>query len=131
MNLIMYKEMIISIMIVVFLVIGDFFMQNYAKKSIENLTGEFQSIKESLEKNNQEETMKKIDELKSKWQEVNEKLAFYIEHNELEKVESNFVICESLAKSQNYDFAISSLDETIFALQHIGEKYKISLENIF
>ena len=127
----MYKEMIISIIIVVLLIIGDFFMQNYAKQSINSLTEEFQSIKQSLESENQEEAIKKIEDLETKWQNINEKLAYYIEHNELEKVEANFVICKSFAEMQKYDLAISRLDETIFALQHIGEKYKISLENIF
>ena len=106
-------------------------MQSYAKQSINSLTEEFQEIKQSLEAENKEETIEKMDNLETKWQNINEKLAYYIEHNELEKVEANFVICKSLAELQNYDLAIRRLDETIFALQHIGEKYKISLENIF
>lgn len=127
----MYKEMIISVIIVFVIIIGDFFMQNYAKKSIDLLTEECQKIRESLEKKDEEESIKLAENTKQKWEEKYTKMAYYIEHNELEKVSQGFITFMSYINLENYDLAINRVDETIFSLEHIAEKYQLNLENIF
>ena len=106
-------------------------MQNYAKNSINFLTEDFQKIKEALIKKDEEESIKLAEDTKQKWEEKYSKMAYYIEHNELEKVSQDFVTFMSYINLENYDLAINKVDETIFALEHIAEKYQLNLENIF
>ena len=127
----MYKEVIFSIIIITLLVIGDVLCQNYVKNNINSLIEDMQKLKENLEQENTEEAIKSEENTKQKWENIYHKLAYYIEHNELEKVDENFIECMSFTTSQNYDFAISKLDKTVLALEHIADKYQINLENIF
>ncbi len=127
----MYKEAIISIIIVILIFSIDYITQNYTEKNVDLIQNEFQTLRTNLEKgdlNNAEMEIKKIE---NNWNSIKNKLACYIEHNELNKIEVSFTLCKSLAKSGKYELAISKLDETIFILEHMNERYVLSLENIF
>lgn len=127
----MYKEIIISILLLILIIIGDVITQNYTKKTINDLTNELETLKQSLQDNSKEMAFcesKKIDE---KWEQAHDKLAYYIEHDELEKVETNFTSCKSFMDNENYDFAINEIEKAVFVLNHITDKYSFNLVNIF
>ena len=67
----------------------------------------------------------------SSWLNQHRKLAIFIEHDELEKVETDFVTCKSYMESKQYDMANAELEKTIFVLEHISDKYSFNFENIF
>ena len=127
----MYKEMIISIILVILIFVGDFITQKYTDNSINSFNEELQNLKNFLIEENQEEAEAQIEKAEKSWESIQNKMAYYIEHNELEKVETNLAEARSLTKSGNFDFAISALDKTDYVLEHINEKYTFSLENIF
>lgn len=131
----MWKETIISIIIVVIIVIGNVVTQNYTVDSIEELSNNLSELKIELEKheeNIEEENIKnKMNKLEENWHNRHEKLAYYIEHDELEKVETNIVALKSFIESNEYAEAVSELDKSVFILKHIEEKYDFSLENVF
>lgn len=127
----MYKELIISIIIIALILVGDFVTQNYTKKTVDSLCSIAQELKQSLENKDEDTAKKFLEEFEDKIDTTHDKLAYYIEHDELEKVETNFTECKSLTNSGNYDLAISQLDKTVFVLEHITDKYSFSLENIF
>ena len=115
----MWKEVIICFIIVILILLGNFLMQNYTVKSVETLSNDLDVLREEiLDQQDKEEvskdTKETITKLKDNWKEKYEKLAYFIEHNELEKVE-----------------AVNELDKSKFILQHIKEKYEFKLENIF
>ena len=119
----MYKELIISIIIVVSIFILDYITQKYTDFAINEAIKNLHEVKEYLKK--------EVEEKYDRWIEHHKRLAFYIEHNELEKVETNFVSGKSFIESAKYEDAISELEKTIFILQHINDKYSVNLENIF
>ena len=129
----MYKEIIISIVVIVVVFTLDFSLQKYTKETI----GEFSLELSNLEKNIRDETLSsleikdKTNQLYDKWLEHHEKLVYYIEHDELEKVESNFSAGKSFIESEKYSDAMSELEKTSFVLKHIEDKYAFNLENIF
>lgn len=88
-----------------------------------------QNIKDEIIDN--KEVAKKCNEKYQKWLRYHKYLAFYIEHNELEKVETNYVAGKSLIETEKYEEAISEIEKTIFVMQHINDKYAVNLENIF
>ena len=129
----MYKELVISIIIVVLIVALDIYTQKYTDKAINETNEGLSEVKEDIRSDNTDskEISEKINDIYDKWQNYHSKLVYFIEHNEIEKVENSFVICKSYIESQDYDLAVAELEGTIFVLQHISEKYKFNLENIF
>ena len=155
----MYKELVISIIIVVSIFVLDYITQKYTdnviNEAIQNLNTIKLALKERKEEeeglneeeneteeiNEGEEELEGLDEdekiLKlasdnyEKWLKYHKRLAFYIEHNELEKVETNYVTGKSFIENAKYEDAMSEVEKTIFVLQHINDKYSVNLENIF
>ena len=139
----MKKELIISIVIFILIVIGNIITQNYTKESVSDLSNNLEKLKENIsskieEKENDKdsfdgnrELLEKIDNITKNWDSRHNKLAYYIEHNELEKVEDNLTGLNSLVETREYNEAVKELDKSIFILKHIEEKYKFNLENIF
>ena len=78
-----------------------------------------------------EEFLPEPEKLNEKWEEVHDKLAYYIEHDELEKVENNLTSCRSLTKTGNFDLAINEVEKMAFVLNHITDKYSFNWVNIF
>ena len=127
----MQKELVICVILVILIIIGDIITQNYTKNTVNYITGELENLKQSLLEKSNEKANVEIDKIDNKWNEVYDKLAYYIEHDELEKVETNFTACKSLAKTEEYEQAISELEKTVFVLNHITDKYSFNLVNIF
>ena len=127
----MHKELIICIILVILIVIGDWVTQNYTKNTVNYITGELENLKQNLLEKSDDKVDEDINKIDDTWKEVYDKLAYYIEHDELEKVETNFTACKSLAKSGEYEQAISELEKTVFVLDHITDKYSFNWVNIF
>ena len=127
----MQKELVICVILVILIIIGDIVPQNYTKNTVNYITGELESLKQSLFEKDDDKANKEISKIDNKWKEVYDKLAYYIEHDELEKVESNFTACKSLAKTREYEQSISELEKTVYVLEHITDKYSFNLVNIF
>ena len=127
----MHKELVICIILVVLIIIGDIVTQNYTKNTVNYITNELELLKQGLSEKSKEQADDEINKIDEKWKDAHDKLAYYIEHDELEKVETNFTACKSLASNGEYSQAISELEKTIYVLEHITDKYSFNLVNIF
>lgn len=129
----MYKEIIIALLIVILIFVLDYITQKYTDIAINDAIQDLNNIKQSLKKKeiDNEIVSNEINEKYQKWLEYHKKLAFYIEHNELEKVETNFVTGKSFIENAKYEEAMAELEKTVFILQHINDKYSVNLENFF
>lgn len=129
----MTKEIYICIIIVISVICAHFACTNYTKNSTFELENIFNEFKLELEKDdsNDEEINSKMKFIKEKWQDKYEKLAFYIEHDELEKVETEIYGINANIDTGNYDEAIEKVEKCKFILKHIGNKESLSFKNIF
>ena len=134
----MKKEMIICIFVVIIIVLGNIITQRYTKISVETLSNDLEELKIDLDnklkkkkKKTKEEISEEVNIITEEWELRHDKLAYYIEHNELEKVEDNLTGLDSLTETEEYADAIKELDRCVFILKHIQEKYAFNLENIF
>lgn len=129
----MYKEIIIIVLIVILILVGNVITQNYTKDTVNIMQENLNEIKEELEKkeaetNNIEE---KIDKAMQEWKTKNNKLAYYLEHDELEKIESELTALNANILTEEYEQGRENLDRCYFLLEHIKDKETISLSNIF
>ena len=94
----MWKETIVCVVIISVIVVANIITQNYTLNSVETLTEEIGKVKELALKLDEDETKHQIEnEIKEKmgktnanWRKRHDKLAYFIEHDELEKVETYF-----------------------------------------
>ena len=126
----MFKEMIISIIIVVSIVCLDFVTQNYTNESISETSVMLTDLKEKINKG-EDNKSNKIDEIITAWNYRKSKLAYFIEHDELEKVDTNLTNLKSYIELSDFDMAIYSIDETEYILEHIKQNNSFSLVNVF
>ena len=124
----MLKETIICIIIVITIILGNSITQSYTKDSISELSSELMSLRENLSKG---DIKSEVERIYKKWNEKHDKLAYYIEHDELESVETEFVAMKSYIETDEHEEAISELDKSVFILKHIEDKYDFNLQNVF
>ena len=131
----MQKEVIVCIFIIVLIIVGNVVTQNYTVESVESLADQLSDLKSDIfkeEENIERDSIKdKIKQIEDNWESRHDKLAYYIEHDELEKVETNLTSLGSFIEANENSGAVSELDKTIFVLKHIEDKYAFNLQNIF
>lgn len=127
----MYKEFIIIIVVIALIVGVDIITNNYTKQSLEIMKSELNILREYISKESKEESQSQMKKVIEKWEERYKTLAFYIEHDELEKVETELTGLSADINAQEYKHCIAELDTTIFILEHIQEKEEIHLRSIF
>ena len=127
----MYKEIIIAIVIIVVVILGDILTQNYTKKSVNKLSNELDVLKKYLEEENECSAKEQAQKVNDSLENIHSNLAYFIEHDEIEKIETNFTSCKSFIYSKSYNLAINELEKTIFVLNHLTDKNSFNLENIF
>ena len=129
----MYKELVISLIIVISIFVIDYIAQKYTDDAMNEITTDLASLQEELKEEEQDydKVTKHVNSAHNRWLEHQDRMSFFIEHNELEKVETSFISGKSLIESQEYEEALSEIEKTIFILKHINEKYSFDMKNIF
>lgn len=129
----MYKESVISIIIVIMVLFANYRLGNFTKQSVEIMSQSLNTVKaEAIQEDKDEELLNKdIQKTLEKWNNRHDKLAYYIEHDELEKVETYLTQIKSNIETKEYDTLIEKIDTCIFILEHIEDKESFSLKNIF
>ncbi len=127
----MYKEILI-IIIVLGLIIGlDIITNNYTIYATDSLTNDLNMLKGYILNNEDENVDQKIDEVNRKWKEYNNVMSYYLEHDELEKMETELRKLEGGLEVDEYEHSIETLNSAIFILEHIQEKEQFSIRSIF
>ena len=127
----MYKEVIICLVVIITIVLLNLFLQDYTKNSVSFIIGELRDLKKDIMKEDIEKTKDKMQEIKDEWHENYKVLAIFIEHDELEKVETDLSALEGFIEVEDYKTGINELNKSIFVLEHIADKYDFSIVNVF
>lgn len=142
----MQKEIIIVIVIVIIIISADVLTQKYTANSFTDINNQLDEIRiigkeleeiEKLENNSLESQEKKkvleekIDNMQYDWRKINKRTAFYIEHDELEKVNASMTKFRSYFELEEYTEAIPELEDCKYILNHIKEKESMQFINLF
>ena len=129
----MRKEWIICLIVIIIVVIADVITQNYTKQSVEVMDDKLENLEEELKKEDveKEKLEKQMENVMKSWKERYEKLAYYIEHDELEKVETELTSLKAHIDIEEYEDGVPELEKSIFILNHIKDKFKFDIKNIF
>lgn len=129
----MHKELIISIVIVISIFALNYITQTYTDKTVNEVKEHLESIKEELVKEEPdfEKAILKADEAFNKWEELDDKMVLYIEHEEIEKVTTAITSTKSFTEMEDEGQAVDSIDRCIYLLDYIDEREKFTIDNIF
>ena len=72
-----------------------------------------------------------MEKVKETWNKEKNTLSLYVEHDELEKVEMYMTNVNTNIEIKEYNRAIEALDTCTFIIEHIKDKYKLEITNIF
>ena len=129
----MHKEFFICIIVILSVIVVNAVTQKYAQDSVEMMDEKLNILEESLksEELDKTEIETKMNEVIDTWKDRYEKLAFFIEHDELEKVETELTSLKAHIMVEENEEGIDSLERSIFILNHIKEKFRLNMKNIF
>lgn len=129
----MKKEMMICIIVIAFIVIGNVITQNHTKQCVQQLNQELSNLRSEIivAEKKHEELKNKSKEIRELWNNMQETLSFYVEHDELEKVETQLALLIGEMKTELYDDAIPEIEKCQFILEHIEDKTSLTIKNIF
>lgn len=137
------KEIFLIIGISIFIIFLEIITNLITEESIKFIEEEIKEINFSLSKikdmNFEEQEYKefkgdiekKIGKLKENWRKKQDKLSYFSEHDELEKVSRCLITLEENVKNEEYEIALEDGSEFMYWLNHIKEKDKLELKNIF
>ena len=128
----MKKELIICLFILALIIIFNIITQNYTKECVTQMNNSLTELKKvSVDEQNNDTITEKLDGIQKQWDTYQEKLAYYIEHDELEKVETQIFSMKGFNEIGKYDEIVPELEKCIFILEHIQDKTKLNVKNIF
>ena len=127
----MLKEIIICIVIIFAIFFGNFITQDYTKQAVLELSETLSNLREKIEQKDTDNLKEEIKKVEDKLEEKHNKLSYYLEHKELEKIETEVITIKSNIETDEYAHSIESIDRSIFLLKHVEDRYAFNLENIF
>ena len=136
----MKKEMVIVIILLIIVLILSYILQRYTSNSIKKTDDKLNDlaiiteklINEKDIKDEEIEKMKKeLKELEEEWNKTNNWMSFYLEHDELEKVNNLMVTIKKNIEIKDYEELSRDISECIFVLNHINDKVSLKLTNLF
>ena len=111
----------------------NIFTQNYTKEVVSYMDDTLKNLRTDITQEEVEKEMvqEKISQIMAQWEERYQKLAFFIEHDELEKVETQLTALKANIEVEEYTQGVPELDTCIFILNHIKDKFSLQIKNVF
>ena len=127
------KEIIIIIIILIIILGCAIYTQNFLNKTADLLVSKLEELKSEIQKNSIgiEEMVNKADNIYNEWGNINEKWSVIVLHDEIDLIETSLIRMKSKIKMNRTEESMEDLDTSIFLVNHIKEKEKINLKNIF
>lgn len=130
----MRRTLIICIIIIIAIVLGDIMLQKYVESVFEPINHTLDEIANNLneenEINNKDELKNKMSEVDKLWDSQFKKMACFLEHDELEKVKTQFVVVDSAIEVNDKENAYEEINKAKYIIEHIKQKIRLSINNI-
>lgn len=116
----------IAVIVALNLLIGK-----YTDKIIDNIGVKVDNLKQSLARKDFDKSKEISKEIREMWENETDKFGYFMDHEELEKLTLKIMIVDENLKNDDYERAIEDSIEVKFLLEHIEEKLKLRLSNVF
>lgn len=126
----MSKEIVITVIILVAIIGLNAFVGKYVDDKLNYVLSELNDLRPLVEEEKYEEANQKINEIDEYWKKSEDIVSFFVEHDELEKVMTEYTSLKTYCKLEQEE-AFEALDKMAFIIKHIEEKDDLNLKNIF
>ena len=128
----MKRELIITIIIIIIIIIAGILTQENTKKTMSDINSKLQNFKNDVLSEEQNTKLSKdVDQIYDDWMEKNKILSLYIEHNELEKINTHLMTIKGYIEAEDEKECISEVEKCISVVEHLEEKQAVNIKNIF
>ena len=125
----MKRILVICIIIIASIIISDLFLQRYVENTFDEMSSTLKEIESNL--NDSDESMKKINSIDETWKNNYTKMACFLEHDELEKINTQITIIKAGIEVQDTEYVHEEIGRAVYIIQHIKQKESFKLDNIF
>jgi len=125
----MKRILVICVIIITIIIISDLILQRYVNNTFDFMSSMLKDI--SYELNTSDENIKKINDIDEIWKCNYTRMACFLEHNELEKINTQITIIKAGVEVQDSEYVHEEVERAIYIIQHIKEKERLKLDNIF
>lgn len=130
-----YKTLIIAIVIVIIVIILDIIFENYSKNSIQKVNKNIDKLYTIFEDEKENYDSKKLEKLainaRKEWKKREDILSCFIEHDEIEKINSKLDVLYVQIKNEVWMDAKTTTSEVKRLIKYLEGKYELSVQNIF
>ncbi|MBR3720760.1 MAG: DUF4363 family protein [Clostridia bacterium] len=129
----MKKEIIVCCVILLFIIVFHVITQTTSQNYFDGIIKELDEIEEKIFSKNseKEELVKDIDSILEKWRANYGYYACFIEHDELEKVQTQLISMRANIKTGDLKKCMDESEKCKFILKHIEDKDAMKIVNIF
>ncbi|MGN1310859.1 MAG: DUF4363 family protein [Clostridia bacterium] len=129
------KEFIIIIIILIIIIGGAIYIQKYLDRTSGELISNLNDLKkmmlETKQIDDRENIKRRVNEIYNKWDEVEKGWSIIVLHSELDLIETSFIKMKSGIEEGEINRGLEELETSIFLIDHISQKEKFCLKNIF
>lgn len=129
------RDWLIIIAIGIIIIGGDIMMQTHLNRTADELISNLQNLKQKTilakETQNRESIKKQINEIDEKWEKINKTWAKIVVHQELDNIQQSLTKAKSNIEEGNLEDALEEIETVLFFAEHVKQREKISLKNIF
>ncbi len=125
------REYLIIIVILSFVFLMEYLTSKSLGEATQWMKNGVISIENKIKENQESEAQEEFYDLQGKWKEKTEKLALFVEHNELEKVTNDIALIEINFETDETEDILENIADLKFMLEHIEEKNQLKWKNIF
>ena len=129
------RDWLIITAIIIIIVGGDIMMQTHLNKTADELINNLQDLKQKTilakETENRENIKKQINEIDEKWEKINKTWAEIVVHQELDNIQQSLTKAKSNIEEGGLEDALQEIETVLFFVEHVKQREKISLKNIF
>lgn len=124
--------MIFAVLIIIMVVCLDIILENYSKKVISSVNCDVKEICKIFNENKNYNELEKISrKALKKWEEKENIMTCFVEHEEVGKINTNLKILHEQIKNKSWDDAKATSSETEQLIKYLDMKYSLTLQNIF
>ncbi|MFZ7132985.1 MAG: DUF4363 family protein [Eubacteriales bacterium] len=125
------KIFVISSIIIFICLLTGIFLFYYVQNTSMTYTHKIEEIKALVGKELWEEASNELLDLDKKWQDTEKVWKTVIEHAELDNIQKTFASVKEYIREEEKPHSLAELADLKFFINHILEKEKLNLQNIF
>ena len=129
------RDAIIITIILSIILGGHIYTRNFLRTTVGELEDKIEGLKEEIvlakEIEDKQNIKDIINDLETKWEEIEKKWAIIVIHDEIDSIETSLMKIKSNVETGELNKTLEEIEVSLFLINHIAEREKFCLKNIF